>query len=97
MIQGKSMRSLHGKGKKAVLRGEIIAYASAKKRQREQFKKELELQIKLLKNKHKLNPNSNINTQLKKKRSDIAMADQTQLRFWHINLRSKLVNPTLLE
>lgn len=58
-------------GAKAVLRGEIIACASAKKRQREQFKKELELQIKLLEDKHKLNPNSNINTQLKKKRSEL--------------------------
>lgn len=58
-------------GAKAVLRGEIIAYASAKKRRQEQLRNELEIRVKVLEDKHKLNPNNELMIQLKKKRSEL--------------------------
>lgn len=58
-------------GAKAVLRGEIIRYSSAKKRQREQIKTELELEIKTLEDKHKNSCDLNLNRQLKKKYAEL--------------------------
>ena len=58
-------------GAKAVLRGEIIAYASAKKRRQEQLKKQLETQVKFLEDKHKLNPSSDTMTKLKQKHAEL--------------------------
>lgn len=66
---GKKMNEATSReGAKAVLRGEMRAYASAKKRRREQVKKELEVQIKLPEDTPKRKPDSATTDEVKKKR-----------------------------